>query len=88
MKKQASILTALLFVGSLALAADAEHSETTTVDHSKNPITGSETTTKKTKKKMKGEHAKTEMKTTDKMKKEKDGTKKMTHETETTTETK
>ena len=37
---------------------------------------------------MKGEHAKTEMKTTDKMKKEKDGTKKMTHETETTTETK
>ena len=43
---------AMVLAASLVHAADAEHSDKTTVDHSKNPITGTETTTKKHTKKM------------------------------------
>lgn len=57
MKKQILLAAAGAFlVGSMAMAADAENSAKTTVDHSKNPITGTQTTTKKYKKKVKGEN--------------------------------
>jgi phosphate-selective porin len=69
-----------IIIASLALAfsatvfaADAENSGSTTVDHSKNPLTGTETTTKKTEKTVKGEHGKGKMKMKETTKKKTDG---------------
>lgn len=45
--KLASILAFTLLLGSVSFAADAEHTDSTTVDQSKNPLTGSHTTTVK-----------------------------------------
>lgn len=53
MKKIVAMLVSALFVGSMSMAADAENSDSTTVDTSKNPITGTKTTTKKHKMKKK-----------------------------------
>ena len=46
--KLASLLALALLVASTSFAADAEKTDKTTVDHSKNPITGSHTTEVKT----------------------------------------
>ena len=73
MKKTILALTIAAFV-SPAFAADNENKNETTVDHSKNPITGTETTTKKTKMKKKGDHAKSEAEVTEKTKVKRDGT--------------
>lgn len=75
MKNASMLLVSALFVGSISMAADAEHKETSTVDHSKNPITGTETTTKKYKGKMKNEKGQSEdVAITEKTKVKKDGT--------------
>lgn len=69
------ILVAALLAGSISMAADTEHKESSTVDHSKNPITGTETTTKKYKGKMKNTKGHTEdVSVTEKTKVKKDGT--------------
>lgn len=84
MKKLITI-TAIVLASSLVHAADAEHSDKTTVDHSKNPVTGTETTTKKHTKKMKNDHgASAEVTTKEKTKVKKDGT--VTKETTTESE--
>lgn len=88
MKKMSMVVASLMFVGATSFAADTEHKAETTVDQSKNPITGTETTTKKTKKKMKGDHASSETVTKEKTKVGTDGEKKTTTETETTKESK
>lgn len=75
-----------LFVGSIAIAADQEHSDSTTTDTSKNPITGTVTTTKKMTKKKKTEHGEEKMEVTEKTKMMKDGSIKKTTEVETTKE--
>ena len=72
MKKTILALTVAAFA-SPVFAADAENKSATTVDHSKNPITGTETTTKTTKAKKKGDHAEGEMKIKEKTKVYKDG---------------
>jgi hypothetical protein len=41
--KLAALVAGILLVASSSFAADAEHTESTTVDHSSNPITGSHT---------------------------------------------
>ncbi len=68
MKRTAMLIAALLMVGSLAHAADAENKNEATVDTSKNPITGTVTTTKKSKKHMKGTHGDAKMDVTEKTK--------------------
>ena len=73
MTKMMMALAALMMVGSMAYAADAENKAETTTDTSKNPITGTVTTTKKTSKKMKGAHGEAEAKVTEKTKVHKDG---------------
>ena len=72
--KNAMLLAALLMVGSLAHAADAEHKAEATTDVSKNPITGTVTTTKKSSKKVKGAHGGAKMDVTEKTKVHTDGT--------------
>ncbi len=52
MKKLMIAALGLLMTGTV-YAADAENSETTKIDHSKNPITGTKKTTKTWKKKVK-----------------------------------
>lgn len=75
MKKMIALLAGVLFVGSLALAADAEHNETNKMDVSKNPITGTKTITKKHKKKIKDQNGESaDVSVTDKTKVMKDGT--------------
>ena len=56
-----------------AFAADHEQKNDVTVDHSKNPITGTQTTTKTTKVKNKGDHAKSDMEIKEKTKVMKNG---------------
>lgn len=76
MKKQL-IVAALgaLLAGSVSFAADNENSEKATVDHSKNPITGTQTTTKKYKKKKKAANgASQDVEVTEKTKVKTDGT--------------
>ncbi len=73
MKKTVLALAVAALV-SPAFAADNENKNEVKVDHSKNPITGTHTTTKTTKVKKKGEHAKSEMEVTEKTKVKKDGT--------------
>lgn len=88
MKKQFITIAALALVGSMALAADTENKAESSTDTSKNPITGSETTTKKSTKKMKHGHAKSESTTKESATKHKDGAVDTKTTTETTTETK
>jgi hypothetical protein len=85
MKKMTMALAALMMVGSLAHAADAENKAETTVDTAKNPITGTVTTTKKTKKKIKGKHGEAEAKVTEKTKVYKDGKVEHSEKTDATT---
>ena len=80
------IVAALAFAPIHGFAADKENKAETSTDTSKNPITGTETTTTKSEKKMKGEHSKAETSTKKTHKKYKDGGEKTT--TETTTESK
>ena len=83
MKKLALVTMSAVFVGSMAFAADAEDKSSATVDHSKNPITGTETTKKVSKKKMKDGHGnEAAMKVTDKTKVHTDGKVEHTQETE------
>ena len=84
--KLAAILASILMVGSLSFAADAENSASTTVDHSKNPITGTEKTVKKSKKKMKGAEGKATEEVKETTKVDKDG--KVDQSTEVKTESK
>jgi hypothetical protein len=56
MKKLAIAMIGSMLAGSIAMAADAEDSHKATVDTSKNPITGTQTTTKKWKKKSHDKH--------------------------------
>jgi len=75
MKKVMMMIVSAMFLGSMAMAADAANSDNATVDQSKNPITGTKTTTKKWKKKSKtanGDSAEVNAKETTKVKK--DGT--------------
>jgi hypothetical protein len=75
MKKMIALLAGVLFVGSLALAVDAENNETNKMDVSKNPITGTKTITKKHKKKIKDQNGESaDVSVTDKTKVMKDGT--------------
>lgn len=78
-----AVTTVLLFVGSMAISADAEKSDTEKVDVSKNPITGTQTTTRKVKKNLKTPHG-TEQKieVTEKTKEMKDGTVKQSADVE------
>jgi hypothetical protein len=73
--KTASIIAAILLAGSLGFAADAEKSDTSSVSHSKNPLTGTHKTVKKSKSKSKdaaGNESSTEVNDTTKV--EKNGT--------------
>ncbi len=74
MKAITTILAGLLLVGSMAFAVDAENSATKTTGTSKNPLTGSTTTTKKMKKKMKNGKDEKNATVTEKTKTMKDGT--------------
>lgn len=83
MKRLALTTLAVMMVGSIAIAAENEASEKATVDKSKNPITGTETTTRKYNRKMKdaaGNDATLEV--TEKTKVKRDGTVKQTVEAE------
>jgi ABC-type uncharacterized transport system YnjBCD substrate-binding protein len=73
MKKMMMTLAALMMVGSLAHAADAENKAEATTDTSKNPITGTVTTTKKHSRKMKGAHGEAKAEVTEKTKVHKNG---------------
>ena len=74
MKNLLTLAAAALFVGSVSFAADVENKDNTTVDHSKNPITGTETTTTKTEEKVKDDHGNMKkMKTKKTVKNHKDG---------------
>jgi hypothetical protein len=74
MKKVLLATLGLVFVASVAGAADAENSEKATTDTSKNPITGSKTTTKKYKKHVKnGKHNAGDVNVTEKTTVKKDG---------------
>jgi hypothetical protein len=75
MKKFALVMLGSMIAGSVALAADIEDSHKATVDTSKNPITGTKTTTKKWKKKSHdAKGAGTEAEVTEKTKMKTDGT--------------
>lgn len=70
-----AVATVLLFIGSMAISAEAENTETQKIDTSKNPITGTETVTKKYKKKMKSPHGSQQtVEVTEKTKQMRDGT--------------
>ena len=73
MKRTMMVLAAALMVGSLAHAADGENKAEATTDTSKNPITGTVTTTKKSSKHVKGMHGKGDVKVTEKTSVHKDG---------------
>lgn len=75
MKKIALTAVSALLAGSVSMAADTENSEKSTVDTSKNPITGTQTTTKKYKKKQKGKNGSgQDVEVTEKTKVKTDGT--------------
>lgn len=65
MKKFSAVVVSALLVGSMSFAADAENTESQTVDKSKNILTGTETTTVKSKKKVKTPHGKVDAKVTE-----------------------
>ena len=82
-KKLLALSTVAILGVSAAHAADAEKKEEVTVDHSKNPVTGTETTTKTAKHKKAAKHGASKMEeTTTTQKAHTDGS------TATTTETK
>ena len=83
--KITTIFVAIALAGSMALANDAENSSSTTVDHSKNPITGTEKTVKKHHKKKKDKHGEAKTDTTETTKVHKDGTVDTKTETDTST---
>ena len=85
--KLVAVLSAVVLAGSLAMAADAENSNSTTVDNSKNPITGTKKTVKKHKMKMKdaaGNEADATVKETTKVQKDGTVSKKTTVDADTT----
>lgn len=73
MKRSLAIALSTLMIASVGFAADAENKAETTTDTSKNPITGTVTTTKKTSAKKKGAHGKASMEKTEKTKVHTDG---------------
>ena len=75
-------------VGTMAFAADAENTSETTVDTSKNPITGTVKTVKKTKQKVKGAKGEGEVQTKEVTKVYKDGTVEKKVDAEGSSETK
>lgn len=75
MNKFTVVAASLLFVGSIALANDTKHEVEHTTDTSKNPITGTETTTDKYDKEVKmADGSKGKVHVKKKTKKYKDGT--------------
>lgn len=87
MKKFTAVAASLLFVGSIAMANDTKNNVEHTTDTSKNPITGTETTTDKYQKDVKmadGSTAKVNIKK--KTKKYKDGSVKKTTDAEAESE--
>lgn len=87
MKKQLAVLAIAAFV-SPVFAADAENKNETTVDHSKNPITGTETTKVKKTVAKKGPHGEKKSEVVEKTKKYTDGTVEKSVETESDSSTK
>lgn len=87
MNKVLVAIAALMFAGSLALAADNENSEKATTDTSKNPITGSTTVTKKYKKTVKKGDREAKIDVTEKTKTKKDGSVETKVDAESETET-
>ncbi|MBX3021924.1 MAG: hypothetical protein KF799_09635 [Bdellovibrionales bacterium] len=81
MKKLMMTLAGLAFAVT-AYAADQENKESATVDHSKNPITGTKTTTKKWNKKVKDGKGTSDAAVTEKTKVKTDGTVEKSTETE------
>ena len=73
MKRILVALTSLMFVGVLAHGADAEKEASSSVDTSKNPITGTVTTKKKSKKKSHDAHGEKTAEVTETTKEKKDG---------------
>ncbi len=73
MKKLALLVFGVVVAASVN-AADQEDKNSATVDHSKNPITGTKTTTKEWKHKKKGAHGKVDHTTTETTKEKTDGT--------------
>lgn len=84
MKKMITIIASTVLAGSLAFAASkrsdkaqqgsmSDGTETHEVDTSKNPITGTTTTTETYEKSTEGQHGKTSVEVTDKTKQKKDG---------------
>lgn len=82
-----SIVTAVVTVllSATVFASDVENSHSTTTDTSKNPITGTEKTVKKTEAVAKGPHGETKTETKEVTKKKKSGKTEKTTETETKT---
>jgi hypothetical protein len=73
MKQMMMVLAAAMMVGALTQAADMENKGEATTDTSKNPVTGTTTTTKKWTKKVKGANGEAEAKVTEKTKVHKNG---------------
>lgn len=89
MKKLTAMAASLLFIGSMALAEDTKHNVEHTTDTSKNPITGTETTTDKYTKEVKTAHGtKEKVNVKKKTKKYKDGSMKQSTETESESQVK
>lgn len=86
--KIAMIITATMLMGATLFAADMEKKSETTVDTSKNPITGTVTTKKKHTKKKKGDNREQTSEVTEKTKVHTDGKVEQTTKTETKTEEK
>ena len=86
MKKM--LLVAALLVGSVAVAADAEHKVDATKDTSKNPMTGTTTTTETYTEKAHDKMGKADVKVTKKTKVKKDGSTSQSVKTESDTEAK
>lgn len=72
--KIAMIISATMLVGAMSFAADMEKKNDSTVDTSKNPITGTVTTKKKHSKKIKNAAGEATVETTEKTKVHTDGT--------------
>jgi len=85
MKKLITVLLSMGFATSV-YAADAENSGSATVDHSKNPLTGTQTTTKKWKSKKKNARGEAETNSKETTKEMTDGSTEKT--TKTTTDSK
>ncbi|MGZ3721505.1 MAG: hypothetical protein ACXVA9_01160 [Bdellovibrionales bacterium] len=80
MKKLVVLLASSIFAANV-YAADAEDSKKVTVDHSKNPITGTEKTTKTVKRKSHGSKGRHDSESTTTTKEKTDGSVEKTTET-------